>query len=58
MKLTPDELKVVRIAVRGAIDLRLGYVRIPYDEDEKMKRKKVRLRKELVHLKSAQSKLK
>jgi hypothetical protein len=56
-KLTPDEIKVVRAAVRGSIDLRSRYCKLQ-TEDPKMGRKKVLLRKELVHLKSALKKLK
>lgn len=54
---TPDELRAVRVAVRGSINLRNRYVALRY-EDPKMKRKQMRLRKELVHLRSAQKKLK
>jgi hypothetical protein len=58
MNLTPDEIKAVRRAVNGSIDLYKGYVNIPYVEDNKMKRKKVRLSKALVDLRSALKKLK
>jgi hypothetical protein len=57
MNLTEDEMKVVRMAVRGSIDLRSRYVKLR-PEDKKMERKQIRLRKELVHLRSAQKKLK
>lgn len=57
MKLTDDEVKVVRAAVRGSIDLRMSYVKC-YTEDNKMKRKQKRFKeKELPLLKSALRKL-
>ena len=58
MELTPDELKMVRHAVRNSIELRehhLATVQVMHDA--KMKRKQARLRKELVPLRTALVKL-
>lgn len=58
MELTPDELKVVRAAVRGSLELRTRYVKL-MTEDNKMKRKqKLFKEKEIPLLKSALKKLK
>jgi len=56
-ELTDDEIKVVRMAVRGSIDLRARYVKLQ-SEDKKMQRKQARCSKELVHLRSALKKIK
>jgi hypothetical protein len=57
-KLTEDEMKVVRAAVRSSYDLRYRYVML-ITEDAKMKRKQKRFKeKEIPLLKSVLGKLK
>jgi hypothetical protein len=56
--LTPEEMKVVRSAVRASLDLRVRYAKLT-TEDAKMKRKQLRFQKiEIPILKSALGKLK
>jgi hypothetical protein len=56
-QLTEDELKVVRAAIRGSLDLRTRYVKL-YSEEPKMARQKLFKEKEIPLLKSALKKLK
>jgi hypothetical protein len=58
MELTEDEKKVVRMAVRGSLELRTRYVKL-VTEDKKMQRKQARfIKTEIPMLKSALKKLK
>jgi hypothetical protein len=51
-ELTTAELKVVRAAIKGSLDLRERYVRL-MPEDKKMHRRQASLRREIPLLKSA-----
>jgi hypothetical protein len=55
--LTLEEIKAVRSAIKGSIDLYKSYIKLN-PEDTKMKRKQVITAKRLVLLRSAYGKLK